>query len=111
MLGVSSPTVMASKSSDVSLTIATELQDVPDSIPKHCHITLTPVQSADFPMPSTSSTSSVPSSKSILYPVIVVPELAIPTETYPEHLNQPGGSKDYVCQLCTFLVYLSTLKP
>ena len=28
--------------------------------------------------------------------------LAIPVEAYPEHLNWPGGSKEYLCHLCTF---------
>ena len=49
-----------------------------------------------------SSTSSGPSTKLVLYPSVVVPELTIPADAYPEHLNWPGGHKEYLCHLCTF---------
>ena len=49
-----------------------------------------------------SSTFSGSSTKSVSYPVVVVPKLAIPAEAYPEHLNQPGDTKEYLCHLCTF---------
>ena len=73
--------------SDESLTTAMESQDVPVSTPKHHCITPTPVQSSDFPMPFTSFTSSDPPTKSASYPAVVVPELTIPAEAYPEHVN------------------------
>ena len=88
--------------SDESLTMATEYQDVTVSTQKCHHIIPTPAQSSDSPMPFTGSTSSDPSSKSASYPVVVVPKLAIPAEAYSEHLNQPGGGKEYPCHLCTF---------
>ena len=34
--------------------------------------------------------------------MVVVPELLILVELYPEHLNRPGGGKDYLCCLCLF---------
>ena len=42
------------------------------------------------------------STSSISFAVVVVPKLAISTEAYPEHLNRPGGGKDYLCSLCHF---------
>ena len=87
---------------DESLTTATESQDVPISTQKHCHITPTLVQSSDSPMLFISSTSPGPFTNSVSYPVVEVSKLAIPMEAYPEHLNQPGGSKEYLCHLCTF---------
>ena len=67
-----------------------ESQDVPMSVLKCHHIIPTLVQSSDSPVLSTSSTSSDPSTKSASYPVLVVPELTILAEAYPEHLNGPG---------------------
>ena len=102
VLGVSNliPTELMPR--DESLTTAMESQDVPMLTPKHCSITTTLVWSSDSPLPFTSSTSSDPSTKSASYPVIVVPELAIPVVAYPEHSNWPGGGKEYLCHLCTF---------
>ena len=88
--------------SDESLTTAMESQEATMSTPKCHHITPALVWSSDSPMPFTSSTSSDPSTKSTSYPVVVLPEFAIPAETYPKHLNQPGGSKEYLCHLCIF---------
>ena len=87
VLGVSSLISTESMPSDESLTTGMESQDVPMSTPKHCHITPTPVWSSDSPMPFTSSTSSDLSTTSASYPVVVVPELAIPAEANPECLN------------------------
>ena len=72
------------------------------STPKYHHITPTPVQSSDSPMSFTSSSSFDLSIKSASYPIVVVPEFAIPAEAYPEHLNWPGGGKEYQYHLCTF---------
>ena len=101
VLGVSSPISTELIPSDKSLTTAMESQDVPMSTPKHHHIIPTPVPLSDFPMPFISSTSDM-STKSALYHVVMVPELTIPAEAYPEHLNWPGGEKEYLCHLCTF---------
>ena len=74
----------------------------PQEIPKCHHIMPTLIQpSESAPLPS-SPPSPGPSSKSTSYPTLVVPELSIPTEAQPKWLNQPGGSKEYCCQLCTF---------
>ena len=102
MLSISSLITTALAPSDERLPPPTESQDAPVSIPKHCHITPMPVLSSESPLPSTSSPSSGPTSKSVSEPIIVIPEHAIPAEAYPEHLNWPGGGKDYLCHLCTF---------
>ena len=60
-----------------------------EDLPYHC-ITPTPVGS---------SSSSVCAGA---LPVVVVPELAIPAEEYPEQINRPSGGKDYLCNLCPF---------
>ena len=45
----------------------------------------------------------MPSTRSITsFPAVVLPELAIPPEAYPELLNRPGRGKDYLCCLCHF---------
>ena len=102
VLGVSSLISTESMPHDESLKTATESQDVPMSTPQHHHIIPTPVQLSDSPMPFTSSTSSDPSTKSTSYPVVVVHELTIPAEAYPEHTNWPVGGEEYLCHLCTF---------
>ena len=86
----------------MSLTTATESQDVPESPTKHHCITPIQIQSSDSPIPSISSSSSGSSTKSVTYSVIVVPELAIPADAYPKQLNQPGGGKEHWCHLCIF---------
>ena len=53
-------------------------------------------------IPTTSSTSSDPSIRSTSCPIVVVPELAISAEVYPECINIPGGGKDYLHCLCSF---------
>ena len=63
---------------------------------QHCHITPTPVGLLSSISTSSSSTSSAK------FPVIVVPELAIPAEAYPECINRPGGGKNYLCHVCPF---------
>ena len=42
------------------------------------------------------------STSSVLFPVVVVPQLAISAEAYPKHINRPSGGKDYLCHLCPF---------
>ena len=46
---------------------------------------------------SNKSVSTMPSTSSISFPVVVVPKLAIPADAYPDHLNRPDGGKDYLC--------------
>ena len=101
-LGVSGVISTALMPSDESLTTAMESQDVPMSTPKHHHFTLTLVWSSVSPMPFISSTSSGPFSKSVSYPGVVVPQLTIHAEAYPEHINWPEGGKEYLCHVCTF---------
>ena len=102
ILGVSSPASTESMPSGESLTMVMESQDIAISIPKHLHIISTLVHSSDSPVPSTNSTSSDLSTRSVSYPVVVVPELTILAEAYPECLNRPGGGKEYLCHLCAF---------
>ena len=45
---------------------------------------------------------SLLSTSSVSFPVVVVPELAIPAEAYPKCINRPTGVKDYLCHLCPF---------
>ena len=68
-------------------------QEVPQSIPKHCCIILTLIPSSEVP-----PTSSISSSCA----VVVMLELAIPADAYLDHINRPGGGKDYLCHLCSF---------
>ena len=102
ILGVSSPVSTKSIPGDESPAMVTENQDVPVSIPKFHRIVPILVCLSDSPVPSTSSTSSEPSTRSVSYPVVVVPELTIPAEAYLEHLNNSGRGKDYLCCLCSF---------
>ena len=74
-------------------TLKTKISDIPAPVSK-CHISTTLISSSVSAMPSGSSTASMP--------IVVVPELAIPADAYPEHLNRPGRGKDYLCQLCHF---------
>ena len=59
-----------------------------------------------FPMPIPKPTMTQgpcsPSHTLPPFPIIVIPELAIPPYAQPEQLNCPGGCKDYQCKLCTF---------
>ena len=63
---------------------------------QHHHITPTLV-GLSLSISTSSLSTSVGS-----FLVVVVPELAIPAETYPECINRPGGGKDYLCHLCLF---------
>ena len=72
------------------------------SIPKHHCVVPILVHSSDSPVLSTSSTSSNPSTRSVSYLVVVVPELTRLAEAYPEHLNRPDRGKEYLCHLCAF---------
>ena len=61
---------------------------------KHCCTSTTLIS---LSISTTLSTSSITS-----FPVVVIPELVIPAEAYPEHVNRPGGAKEYLCHLCCF---------
>ena len=54
------------------------------------------------PVASSSISALLSSTRSETFPIVVVSELVIPAEAYPEHLNRPGGGKDYQCHLCPF---------
>ena len=105
-VGVTSSTPVESVPVEESVVKVSEPQDVslPTPIQKHCWISPTPIWSSESPIPSSSSSSSDPSTKSVLYPIIMVPELTIPVEAYHEWLNQPSGGKEYQCQLWHFYV-------
>ena len=78
---------------DKSATAVSNLQKAPQNVPMHCCIISTLVSIPEGP--STSSTSSS-------CPIVIVPELAIPTDACLECINRPGGGKDYICCLCSF---------
>ena len=56
---------------------------------KHCCITPTPASLPDVPLISS-------------YTLVMVLELFIQDEAYPECVNRPGGGKDDLCHLCSF---------
>ena len=85
-VGVTSSLPVESVPADGSEVTVSDPQEVTPSIiiPKCCQIALTPIQSPESPIPSSSSSSSGPSTKSATYPILVVPELTIPAEAHPE---------------------------
>ena len=80
----------------------------PKVSPKHHCIIPTLLQSPESPplsepLPSSHDPPSPgPSAKSTSYHIVVVRKLAIPTKALPERINQPGGMKEYQCQICPF---------
>ena len=84
-----------------SETMKMKISNIPAPVYKCCQVSTTLTNPSVSPMPSTSSVMpSICSTVSI--PIVVVHELAIPTDAYQEHLNKPGRGKDYLCQLCHF---------
>ena len=83
------PEKVSSDWTDKGVAMAPDSPEEPPNGSKHCCITPTPA-----PIPDVSSTSS--------YPIVMVLELVIPDEAYPQHVNRPGGGKDYLCCLCSF---------
>ena len=71
-------------------------------IAKHCCIVPISIQPSDSMSLPSSPPSPTPSNKPTSYPILIVPELTVPAEAQPEQLNQPGGGKEYRCQLCPF---------
>ena len=67
-----------------------------------CCIVPTSIQPSDSTSLPSSPPSPGPSNKPISYPILIVPELAIAVEAQPKWLIQPGGGKNYRCQLCAF---------
>ena len=98
IVGITNSLPITSVSSEGNEAMALDSQE----ISKCCCIVPTSIQ----PSESTSLPSSPPSSglsnKSTSYPILIVPELAMPAEVQPKWLNQPGGGKEYRCQLCAF---------
>ena len=82
-------------------TIKMKIFDIPVPVFKCHHISTTSLSPSVSAMPSTSSAMS-PTSSTTSTQIVVVPELAIPADAYPKHLNRPGIGKDYLCQLCHF---------
>ena len=70
------------------------ISDISDDLPHH-HITPTPIDLSSLVSTTSSASDAV-------LPVVVVSELAIPAEAYPEWINRPSGGKDYLCCLCPF---------
>ena len=52
--------------------------------------------------PLTSSVQSLSTGPATALATIVVPDLAILADAYPECRNRPGRSKDYLCQISCF---------
>ena len=81
-------------------TIKTKISNIP-AVSKHHQISTTLICPSVSAMLSTSS--AVPSTSSTMStPTIVVPELVIPADAFPELLNKPDRGKDYIGQLCHF---------
>ena len=72
--------------------------DLQRSNRKKRQITPTPVEPSTSTSPSTPKPSSDPAS----YSVVHVPEMTIPDEWYPEHINLRNASKEYWCQGCSY---------
>ena len=72
------------------ITKTTESTDVPVTAPKCCQIILVPVTSSALPLSSTSSSSanvSTQPSPLASYCMVMIPELAIPVDSYSECIN------------------------
>ena len=80
------------------ITKATESTDEP--APKHHHITLVPVTSSVPPSSSSVHVLMQPSPMAS-YPIVVIPEFAIPVDSYHECINLPSG-EEYFCHMCSF---------
>ena len=87
-------TIESKPDEEILTTLKTKISDIPVLVSKCHYVSTTLISQSISTKLSTSSTASSP--------VGVVPELAIPAEAYPEHLNRPGRDKDYLCQLCCF---------
>ena len=74
-----------------------KVSEISDDFPHWC---ITPTLVG--PLSSISCSSSLPSTSVVAFPVVVVPEQAIPAEAYQEQINRPSGGKDYLCHLCPF---------
>ena len=70
----------------------TALEGTDPEVSQHCQI---------LPIHIKPSSPSIQLSSEML-PVVVVPDLLILAEVYPEHLNRPGEGKDHLCCLCSF---------
>ena len=90
-LAVASPSV-----SEATTLISLEIPS------KHQQITPTLIPQPEVASSPSSPLCPSPSAKSTSLPTVIVPELVIPAEGQPEQINQPGGGKEYKCQLCTF---------
>ena len=79
-----------------------ELQEVTVTskgpVAKKRRITPTPVE----PSTSMAPLTPKPSSDPVSYSVVHVPEMTIPDEWYPEHINLPNAGKEYWCQGCSY---------
>ena len=103
VLGISTssttPEVVHTFSSDIAESAVPESKEmkVSDIFP-FWHITSIQVESSL----STSTTSLLTPTSVTTLPVVVVSEVAIAAEAYPEWINRPDGGKDYLCCLCLF---------
>ena len=93
---------------DSSLTVASPggsrstTPPIPEILSKHHQISPTLISQPEVTSKPSSPPHPDPSEESSALPIVAVPELFIPAEAQPEWINQPGGGKEYQCQLCTF---------
>ena len=83
---------VASTSATPQTMAPAALESTDPEVSQHHQIIPTPIEPSSLNTEQSSET----------LPVVVVPELLIPAEAYPEHLNRPGGGKDCLCCLCQF---------
>ena len=84
---------MPEMTADEGVTMVPDPQETPQNVPMHHLIISTFIPTSEVASPSSTSSS---------WPGVVVPELTIPADAYPEHKNRHGGGKDYLCHLCSF---------
>ena len=90
-------TVQSKPDEEIPITLKTtkmKISNIPVPVSKCQQVTTILIR------PSASAMLSIISIAFI--PIVVMPKLAIPADAYPEHLNKPGGGKDYLCQLSHF---------
>ena len=87
-------TIESKPDEEILTTSKIKISNIPVPVSEHCRVSTTLISLSVSAKSSTSSTAA--------FPVVVVPELVIPAEAYPECLIRPGAGKDYLCQLCHF---------
>ena len=80
----------------------TEISDTPVLVFK-CQQDTTALESpSTLAQPSTTSAQSPSTGPATTIATVVMPEVATPTDVYPEHINRPSRGENYLCQICHF---------